>query len=154
MGANRPPSAGRDPVLDGDLTPVPVGTEGQLYIAGAGLATGYLGQPGRTAAVFVPDPFADIPGQRMYATGDLVRLRIDGDLDFVDRIDNQVKVRGFRVEIGEVEHRLRECPGVRDATVLVREDAPGGAAIVAFLIGERSPDTQSSTSFASTSPVT
>jgi len=125
-------------VLDDDLASVPLGEPGQLYIAGAGLATGYLGQPGRTAAVFVPDPFAGSPGQRMYATGDRVLLRADGDLEFLDRIDTQVKVRGFRVEIGEVEHRLRNCPGVLDVAALVREDAPGGAAIVAFVVGDRS----------------
>lgn len=123
--------------LDDRLTPVPVGMEGQLYIAGRGLSWGYIGQPGLTAGVFLPEPFADMPGQRMYATGDLVRLRPDGDLEFLDRIDNQVKVSGFRIEIGEVEHGLRECPGVREAAVVVREDVPGGAALVAFLFGDR-----------------
>ncbi|TXS53646.1 amino acid adenylation domain-containing protein [Streptomyces sp. uw30] len=125
-------------VLDDDLRPVPVGAEGQLFIAGAGLARGYLGLPGRTAAVFLPDPFARTPGTRMYATGDRVRLQPDGDYVYLGRIDDQVKIRGFRVEIGEVEHALRECAGAVDTAVLLREDAPGGAAIVAFLVGERS----------------
>lgn len=127
-------------VLDDDLAPVPVGAEGQMFIAGVGLARGYLGLPGRTAAVFLPDPFAREPGSRMYATGDRVRLRPDGDYVYVGRIDDQVKVRGFRVEIGEVEHHLRGCAGVVDAAALLRQDAPGGAAVVAFLVGERSSD--------------
>nr|WP_218008222.1 AMP-binding protein [Herbidospora sakaeratensis] len=119
-------------VLDENLDPAP---EGQLYIGGAGLARGYLGLPGRTAQVFVPDPFSGVPGARMYATGDRVRRRPDGEFVFVGRIDDQVKISGFRVEIGEVEHALRDCPGVVDAAVLVRHDAPGGAAIVAYLAG-------------------
>ena len=127
-------------VLDGDLTPVPDGADGQLYIAGVGLARGYLGLPARTATVFLPDPFAETSGQRMYATGDRVRLEPDGNLVFLGRIDDQIKIRGFRVEIGEVEHAVRECPGVLDVAVLLREDAPGGAALAAFLVGEPSPD--------------
>ena len=122
-------------VLDDDLNPAPVGTPGQLFLAGACLAWGYLGQPGQTAGAFLADPFAETPGERMYATGDRVRLLPDGDLDFVDRVDNQVKLHGFRVELGEVEHRLRECPGVLDAAVIVRDDAPGGAALIGFLAG-------------------
>ncbi|WP_433236115.1 amino acid adenylation domain-containing protein [Streptosporangium sp. CA-135522] len=136
----RPIRGVRTHVLDEDLAPVPVGVDGQLYIAGTGLARGYIGLPARTAAVFLPDPFADVPGQRMYATGDRVRLQPDGNLVFLGRIDDQVKISGFRVEIGEVEHALRECPGVVDAAVLLREDAPGGAAIVAFLVGTPSAD--------------
>lgn len=125
-------------VLDDDLRSVPVGTEGQMFIAGIGLARGYIGLPGRTAEVFLPDPFAETPGTRMYATGDRVRLQPDGDYVYLGRIDDQLKIRGFRVEIGEVEHTLRECAGAVDAAVLLREDAPGGAAIVAFLVGDRS----------------
>lgn len=127
-------------VLDEDLAPVPAGTDGQLYVGGPCLARGYLGLPARTAAVFVPDPFAEVPGQRMYATGDRVRMRPDGNLVFLGRVDDQIKISGFRVEIGEVEHALRECLGVVEAAVLLREDAPGGPAIVAFLVGTRSPD--------------
>ncbi|GAA2682761.1 MULTISPECIES: amino acid adenylation domain-containing protein [Actinosynnema] len=127
-------------VLDEDLAPVPDGADGQMFIAGVGLARGYLGQPARTAAVFLPDPFTDEPGARMYATGDRVRLQPDGDYRYLGRMDDQVKVRGFRVEIGEVEHALRECAGVVDAAALLREDAPGGAAIVAYLAGGPCPD--------------
>lgn len=135
----RPITGVRTYVLDDDLDPVPAGEDGQLYIAGAGLAWGYLGQPDRTAAAFLPDPFADLPGQRMYATGDRARQRADGDLEFLDRVDNQVKISGFRVELGEIEHALRECPGVRDAAVVVNDDAPGGTTIVAFLAGQQQP---------------
>lgn len=136
----RPIRGVRTYVLDDELSPVPVGADGQMYIAGAGLARGYLGLPGRTAAVFLPDPLAEVPGQRMYATGDRVRLQPDGDFVYLGRIDDQIKISGFRVEIGEVEHNLRQCPGVVDAAALLREDMPGGAAIVAFLVGERPPD--------------
>ncbi|MGY1437029.1 amino acid adenylation domain-containing protein [Streptomyces reniochalinae] len=127
-------------VLDEELRPVPVGAEGQMFLAGVGLARGYLGLPGRTAAAFLPDPFAKTPGARMYATGDRVRLEPDGDYVYLGRIDDQVKIRGFRVEIGEVEHALRECPGVVDAAALLRDDAMGGPALVAVLTGARSPD--------------
>ncbi|MEV7084609.1 amino acid adenylation domain-containing protein [Streptomyces sp. NPDC093085] len=136
----RPIRGVRTYVLDDEAHPVPAGDEGQLFLAGAGLARGYLGLPGRTAAVFLPDPFARTPGARMYATGDRVRLRPDGELVYLGRIDDQVKIRGFRVEIGEIEHALRACPGAVDAAALLREDAPGGAAVAAFLVGERSPD--------------
>lgn len=134
----RPVAGVRTYVLDEGLDPVPTGVDGQLYIAGAGLGWGYLGRPERTATAFVPDPFAEVPGQRMYATGDRVRLRADGDLEFLDRVDNQVKVNGFRVELGEIEHALRDCPGVRDAAAMVRDDASGGAAVIAFLSGRAS----------------
>ncbi|MEV0586298.1 amino acid adenylation domain-containing protein [Nonomuraea sp. NPDC050310] len=126
-------------VLDEELRPVPEGAAGQLFIAGAGVARGYLGLPGRTAAVFLPDPFATAPGQRMYATGDRVRREPDGQYVFLGRIDDQVKISGFRVEVGEVEHALRELPGLVDAAVLARQDAPGGAALVAYLAGTPSP---------------
>ncbi|WP_406631694.1 amino acid adenylation domain-containing protein [Amycolatopsis sp. WGS_07] len=127
-------------VLDGELNAVPAGEIGQLYLAGAGLARGYLGRPARTAAAFLPDPFSSTPGERMYATGDNVRLQPDGNFVYVGRIDDQVKISGYRVEIGEVEHRLRACRGVLDAAALLREDLPGAAAIVAYLVGERLPD--------------
>jgi amino acid adenylation domain-containing protein len=133
----RPIRGVRAYILDDLLSPVPVGTAGQLYLAGKGLAWGYIGAPGRTASVFLPDPFAREPGQRMYATGDRVRMRTDGNIEFLDRVDNQVKISGFRIEVGEVEHFLQECPGIREAAVVVREDIPGGAALAAFLVGSR-----------------
>jgi amino acid adenylation domain-containing protein len=127
-------------VLDDKMNQVMAGQDGQLFISGVCLARGYVGLPGRTAASFVPDPFASVPGERMYATGDLVRREHNGDFVYLGRIDNQVKVNGYRVELGEVEHAMRDCPGVVDASALLRTDAPGGAAIVAFVVGGRVPD--------------
>jgi amino acid adenylation domain-containing protein len=106
-------------VLDDDLRPAETG---ELHVAGAGLARGYLDAPGQTAAVFVPDPFAVEPGARMYRTGDRALRRPDGALEFLGRRDHQVKVRGFRVEPGEIEHALRQHPEVRDAVVVLAGD--------------------------------
>jgi amino acid adenylation domain-containing protein len=121
-------------VLDGRLTRVRPGEVGELYVAGIGVARGYLGRPDLTADRFVPDPFAPGPGERMYRTGDRVGLRSDGELEFVGRVDDQVKIRGFRVEPDEVLAALRRDPAVRDGAVVPRADHGGDLALIAYLV--------------------
>lgn len=96
-------------VLDDDLLPVPLGGIGELYVSGTGVGRGYLADPGRTALAFLPDPYAQVPGSRIYRTGDLACRGKGDQLEYVGRIDHQVKVRGFRIELGEIESRLPSC---------------------------------------------
>lgn len=120
--------------LDDRLRPVPDGATGQLYAAGAGLARGYVGRPDLTADRFLPDPYGAEPGARMYATGDLVRRRADGVIEFLGRVDHQVKVRGFRIEPGEIETALLTHPGVKDACVVVHTHPEAGKRLAAFYV--------------------
>jgi amino acid adenylation domain-containing protein len=112
-------------ILDKSYNPVPVGTAGELHIGGEGLSRGYLNRPDLTAEKFIPNPFSEEPGERLYKTGDLARYLGDGNIEFLGRIDNQVKIRGFRIETGEIESILREHPYVNDAVVLARGDGSG-----------------------------
>lgn len=126
-------------VLDSSLHLVPIGVVGELYIGGISLARGYLNQPDLTAKRFVPHPWSKVPGARLYKTGDLVRYRSDGNLEFLGRIDRQIKLRGVRIELREIEAILRQHAEVHDAIVIARKDATGETDLVAYLVtSERS----------------
>ena len=132
----RPVAGKKVYVLDTNGNPVPVGVAGELHIGGSGLGRGYLNRPDLTAERFIPDPFTDIPGARMYKTGDQVRFLADGNLVYLGRLDEQVKVRGYRIELGEIEARLGQYPGVRENIVLTRQSQSGEQQIVAYVVPE------------------
>lgn len=128
--------------LDARLQPAPVGVPGELYVGGVGVARGYMGRPQLTAQQFIPDPFSYQSGARIYKTGDLVRYRPDGNLEYLGRIDHQIKMRGHRIELGEVEAVLQQHPGVKQAIVAMYRDGSVDQKMVAYLIQD--PDFQGS----------
>ena len=121
-------------ILDANLNPVPIGVAGEIHVGGAGLARGYFNMPDLTAQRFVRDPHDPAPDARLYRSGDLARWRADGDIEYLGRNDFQVKIRGFRIELGEIEAKLAACAGVRDAVVVARADAEGGANLVGYVV--------------------
>jgi amino acid adenylation domain-containing protein len=121
-------------LLDRYLEPVPIGVLGDLYLGGKGLARGYYGRPDLTAEKFIPNPFAQEPGARLYKTGDVARYLPDGTIQYLGRIDHQVKIRGYRIELGEIEATLGQLPGIKEAVAVVREDQPGAKRLVAYVV--------------------
>jgi amino acid adenylation domain-containing protein len=132
----RPCGEARFYILDGGMNPVPVGAVGHLHIGGPVVTRGYWGRPALTATSFVPDPFSDVPGSRLYRTGDLARFLADGSIDCLGRIDDQLKIRGVRIEPGEIEAVLLEDPSMREAAVLAVGDTPESRRLVAFVVPE------------------
>ncbi|WP_164002997.1 non-ribosomal peptide synthetase, partial [Pyxidicoccus caerfyrddinensis] len=130
----RPIPNARTYVLDARLVPVPVGVPGELCIGGLVVGRGYLGRPDLTAERFIPDPYSGAPGARMYRTGDRARVLADGRIEFLGRVDHQLKLRGYRVELGEVEAALERHPAVREAVVLARDGQSGGKRLVAYAV--------------------
>jgi amino acid adenylation domain-containing protein len=127
-------------ILDTHNQPVPIGVSGELHIGGAGLAKGYLNRPDLTCSKFIPNPFSDEPGSRLYKTGDLARYLPDSNIEYLGRTDNQVKIRGFRIELGEIEAALGQHPDVREVAVICREDTPGNKRLVAYVVSNLIPE--------------
>jgi len=121
-------------IVDSELHTVPIGVPGELLIGGIGLAQGYFRRPELTAERFIPDPFGAKPGARLYRTGDVARFLADGSIEFLGRNDQQVKLRGFRIEPGEIEAVLRQHPGISDAVVVVRKESSGEQRLVSYLV--------------------
>lgn len=133
-------------ILDPYLNPTPVGVSGELYIGGAGVTRGYLNRPDLTAVAFIPDLFSEIPGARLYKTGDRVRYFEDGNIEYLGRFDHQVKIRGFRIELGEIETLLSQHPDVQECTVVADEDITGDKRLIAYITLFPNPDITSKSS--------
>lgn len=127
-------------ILNQQLQLLPKGVTGELYLAGDGVGIGYINDTGHTASSFTPNPFSEVPGERLYKTGDQVRALPGGDIEFLSRVDFQVKIRGFRIELAEIETALRQHPAVREAIVLAREEAPGDKRLIAYIIPSQAVD--------------
>ena len=126
-------------MLDEQLRQAPVGVAGELYVGGEGVGRGYASEPSMTADKFIPDPFGQMPGARLYSSGDFARYLPDGQIEFLNRRDHQIKVRGFRVELGEIEATLSRHPAIRQSVVVTREDSSGASRLVAYVIPNRQP---------------
>ncbi|MCP5063167.1 MAG: AMP-binding protein, partial [Ignavibacteriae bacterium] len=124
-------------ILDKNLIPVPVGIPGELYISGVGLARGYHNKPELSAEKFLPNPFSSKPGDKIYKSGDLVKYLPSGDIEFLGRVDNQVKLRGFRIELDEIESVISSYVQVNEALVMVREDSPGLKQLVTYMVSSK-----------------
>jgi len=140
LSIGRPISNTKIYILDHHLQPVPIGVPGELHVAGVGLARGYLNLPDLTEQKFIPNPFSDEPGQRLYKTGDLARYLPDGNIEYLGRIDTQVKIRGFRIELGEIEAALTQHPDVIEGVIICREDNSGDKKIVGYITCNLIPD--------------
>ena len=134
-------------LLDAQLQPVPIGVAGELYIGGSGLARCYRNRPELTAEKFIPNPFGDEPGVRLYNTGDMARYLPDGNIEFLGRVDSQVKIRGFRIELGEIESILVQHPSVREAVVVVQEDNPGQKRLLGYVVAKDTEDVSAMRNF-------
>ena len=133
MTIGRSQSNTRAYVLDGHMKLAPVGIKGELYISGSGQARGYLNRPELTAEQFVPNPFSKTSGERLYRTGDLVRYQENGNLEFLGRLDDRVKIQGHRIEPGEIKAAVLDYPGVTQAAVITRGDKPGNVRLVGYV---------------------